>query len=336
MTNLRDTMFEEINIENSKIVIIDDSKTTVQVIKDILINKMNFNFQVFEAFDGIEGLELIKKICPDAVLLDIDMPRMNGLELCKILRNDESTQLTPIVIITGSDTVENKIIALKSGANDFISKTRVQNLDIVDIQLKIESLLKIKRLTDNLEKAENIIKSLAKAVEYKDYYTKGHADRVSNFGEIIAKKMHLDQELINDITLSGLLHDIGKIGVPDNILNKPDKLSAVEFEIIKRHPLIGEEICLPIKSFEKVREIIRHHHEKLNGTGYPDGLKGTEISLGSRIIAVADIYDALTSRRSYRNQISHENSIKILKESALKNEIDKEVVDVFLGYFEKS
>ena len=327
-------MFEEIDIDYSKVVIIDDSETTIQVIKSILTNQMSYKFQIYKANDGIEGLEVINKVGPDAIILDIDMPRMNGLELCKILRSNEATQLTPIVILTGSDTDENKMIALKSGANDFLSKTQIQKYNIIDLKLKIESLLKLKRLTDRLETAQNIIKSLAKAVEFKDYYTKGHAERVSEYGGAIARKMNLDNRIISEIILSGLLHDIGKIGIPDYILNKPDRLTDGEFEIIKKHPVIGEEICMPIKSFEMVREIIRHHHEKLDGSGYPDGLKGNEIKLEVRIISIADIYDALTSQRSYRDPIKCDIAIEILRKSASENKIDSDILGIFLEYLQ--
>jgi len=243
--------------------------------------------------------------------------------------------LTPIVIITSTDTIENKTFALKSGANDFISKNLTNGTDIFDLKLKVESLLKIKHLTDQLEKADNIIICLAKAVEFKDYYTRGHADRVSKISRLIAKNLQLEPAVVNDITLAGLLHDIGKIGVPDHILNKPDRLTDDEFEVIKKHPEIGEEICKPIRFFDKVREYIRHHHEKLNGKGYPDRLVDYEISLGAKILSVADIFDALTSRRAYRDSLSIKDAVSVLVNCVAAGELDENITNILLKIIDK-
>lgn len=309
----------ELKIYGSKIVIADDSPTIVSKL-EMMLKKQGY--QVFSAHNGEKCIELINKINPDLIILDLDMPKVNGLDVCKVIKQDEKTSLTPVIILTGSGSKDDKNRALAAGANDFLYKT----YDVVELKLKVESLLKLKNAIDQLENANNIIKSLAKTVEVKDKYTDGHAERVSFFATNIAKHINLNETQLRDISMAGLLHDIGKIGVPDHILNKEGKLTNEEYEIIKKHPVVGEEICNPIKSFEKVKQIIRNHHEKLNGKGYPDGLSGRQINIETRIMTVADIYDALTSDRSYRKSMSREDAISILRNLVEREEIDAEVV----------
>lgn len=309
----------ELKISGSKIVIADDSTT--------ILNKLNImlkrqGYQVFSASNGEKCLKLINEINPDLIILDLDMPKVNGLDVCRVIREDEKTSLTPVIILTASSSGKDKNRALEVGANDFLYK----NYDILELKLKVESLLKLKNAIDQLENANNIIKSLAKTVEVKDKYTVGHAERVSIIATTIAKKMDLSEVQLKDITMAGLLHDIGKIGVPDSILNKEGKLTSEEFEVIKKHPVVGEEICNPIKSFEKIKQIIRSHHEKLNGKGYPDGLIAGQINIETRIMTVADIYDALTSDRSYRKSMGREEALGLLKGLAEKEEVDSAIV----------
>ncbi|MCX7710378.1 MAG: response regulator [Clostridia bacterium] len=311
----------ELKITGSKIVIADDSPTIVSKL-ELMLKKQGY--QVFSALDGEKCLQLVSEVDPDLILLDLDMPKVNGLDVCKVIRHDEKTSLTPVIILTASGSKDDKNRALAAGANDMLYK----NYDNIELKLKVESLLKLKYAIDQLENANNIIKSLAKTVEVKDKYTVGHAERVSFIATTIARKMKFHEAQLKDITMAGLLHDIGKIGVPDLILNKEGKLTDEEFTIIKNHPVIGEEICNPIKSFEKVKQIIRHHHEKLNGKGYPDGLKGDQINIETRIMTVADIYDALTSDRSYRKSMTKEDAFNILKSLVERDEIDGSIVSV--------
>jgi len=312
----------DIKIAGSKIVIADDSST---IRKKLQIFLKAQGFQVFSACNGKVCLEFVEEVNPDLVILDLDMPIINGLDVCKTLKSNEKTSLIPIIILTSSATDEDKHLAISFGANDFLNKSS-ENLEL---KLKVESLLKLKNAINQLENANNIIKSLAKAVEVKDLYTEGHAERVSLFATQLAKGITLSEQQIKDITMAGLLHDIGKIGIPDNILNKPGKLTDDEYEIIKQHPVIGEEICSPIKSFDKVKKIIRSHHEKLDGTGYPDRLQDHEIDIETRIMTIADIYDALTSDRAYRKSMEHRIVFKIIDDMVEKHELDKYLVKEF-------
>ncbi|MCX7922939.1 MAG: response regulator [Clostridia bacterium] len=312
----------DLKVEGSKIVIADDSVTILSKLEMLL---KRHGYQVYKAYDGRQSLQVIDEVNPDLIILDLDMPYLNGLEVCKIVKNNEKTSLTPVIIITSSGIKEDKNSSISAGANDFLNKAD----DTLELTLKVESLLKLKHAIDQLENANNIIKSLAKAVEVKDKYTVGHAERVSLFATKIGKKMGLDEQQLKDITMAGLLHDIGKIGVPDLILNKPGRLTDEEFGLIQNHPVIGEEICSPIKSFDKVKRIIRHHHEKLNGRGYPDRIGSSEINIETRIMTVADIYDAVTSDRSYRKAMTKQEAFAILRESVSRGELDGQVVDAF-------
>lgn len=310
----------DLKINGLKIVIADDSPIIIKRVQKLLNEQ---GYQVFTAFDGGSALELIESVRPDLIILDVEMPVMNGLEVCKIVKSNEETALIPIIIFSSSDSLENKNIAVEVGANDFLSKS----FDIVELKLKVESLLKLKSAIDQLESAQNIIKAFVKAVEVKDKYTVGHAERVSMYAVQIAQKIGLEQQQVKDITIAGLLHDIGKIGISDAILNKPGKLTDEEFAIIKQHPVSGDEICSPIKSFDRIKRIIRHHHEKLNGSGYPDGISGDEINIETRIMTVADIYDALTSNRAYRTSMEKSGAFGILENSVQKGEIDMFLVE---------
>lgn len=306
--------------KKAQIVVADDSPTTTTIIKNLLVRQ---GYDVFTAGNGTEALSIIKLKAPSLAILDIAMPNLSGLEVCRAIKNNEQTRFIPVIILTSSDSKDDKNQAISVGANDYINKP----YDKTELRLKVESLLKLKDAIDELENTGNIILALAKAVEAKDKYTEGHGERVSLISSKIARRIKLPEEQIKDIITAGMLHDIGKIGIPDTILNKPEKITDREFDLIKQHPIIGEEICSPIKSFSNIKNIIRHHHEKLNGTGYPDGLSGDAINIETRIISVSDIYDALTSSRLYRTPVDEETALKFLHTDVEKGELDRKVVD---------
>jgi putative two-component system response regulator len=305
-----------------KIIVADDSPTMVAIISNLLAKH---GYSIFNASDGYEAISLVNKLHPDLIILDIMMPVISGLEVCRTLKSDESTKFIPVIILTASDSRDDKNKAISVGANDYLNKP----YDKTELMLKVESLLKLKSAVDELESTGNIILALTKAVEAKDRYTEGHAERVSLFASKIAKKMNLSDEQTRNVITAAMLHDIGKIGIPDGILNKTESLSSIEFDLIKQHTIIGEEICSPIKSFENIKGIVRHHHEKLNGTGYPDGLSGDSIDIETRIVSVSDIYDALTSTRQYHTALDEESAFKILDTLVAKYELDNRVVEVF-------
>lgn len=306
----------------ASILLIEDDPQATGLLEPILVSK---GYSVMVARDGVEGLEKVRNSTPDLILSDIDMPRLDGLEVCRTIKNNPSTRLIPIIMLTGFGDLENKIQALQAGADEFLNKP----YNSLELFTRINSLLRMRYLNAQLDNAEDVLFSLARAIEAKDSYTQGHVERVSNFAVQLGAYMGLSEEDQDSLRKGGILHDIGKIGVPDHILNKAGPLTHEERMIIKMHPEQGARICEKLKSIRGAVPIIRHHHERLDGTGYPDRLVGDEIPLLARILTVVDIYDALTTTRSYRKGLSHEIAMELLWEETSKGWWDKEVVSQF-------
>ncbi|CCK81957.1 diguanylate cyclase [Desulfobacula toluolica] len=304
-----------------KILIVDDDSRNVKLMGAVLTP---FNHEIFKVYNGEEALSLMKRIDMDLVLLDIMMPHMDGYEVCRRLKKSEDTRLVPIIMLTALDDTQSRIKGIEAGADDFITKPPNR----VELTARINSLLRVNQLNKKLISIENILISMANAVEAKDAYTQGHTQRVADMSVALGKKMGLSAMEIDALRLSGILHDIGKIGVPREILNKPGRLNSDEWKSIKRHPAEGYRICLPLKkTLGPALEAIRHHHEKIDGSGYPDGIKGDDISILARIIAIVDIFDALNTDRPYRKGMSREKTFKILREEANKGKLDKKIVE---------
>lgn len=311
--------------QKTRILLVDDEHFNIELLEDLLIP---LNFEVISASNGSDALKILNRIEIDLVLLDVMMPGIDGFELCTNLKNNEITRMIPIVIVSALDDIESRIKGIEAGADDFI----VKPFNSLDHLARIKSLLKVKKLNKNLTSIENVLFSLAHAIEAKDQYTEGHIHRVANIAVMIGKKLALSSEELESLRLGGILHDIGKIGIPNNILNKPGALTPEEWEIIKTHPDAGTKICMPLKNMlGPALDIIRHHHEKLDGSGYPDGLKDGEISVVARIMAVADIYDALTTVRPYRLAMTKDKAISILLDEANSGALDKNIVACFVN-----
>jgi len=306
-----------------KILIVDDIDTNRMALRHFL---KPYGFQIIEARDGVEALERVAEDPPDLILLDVMMPRKNGLEVCRELKGNPETRLIPVVFMTALDKNQDHVAALEAGGDDFLNKPFNRAL----LTARLTSLLKLKALYDELDEAETVIFSLARATEARDRFTEEHVERVAENAVRLAMKAGFEGAALDAIRHGGILHDIGKIGVPDDILNKPDKLTPAEFEIMKRHPVIGYEICQPLRSLAGTLPLIRHHHEKLDGSGYPDGLSGDDVSVPARIMAVADIYDAVTSDRAYRKAMSHDEAAGILRADAADGKLDPDLVATFL------
>ncbi len=306
----------------SKILVVDDERAVVEVHRKLLEKD---GYQVIVAYDGAEALAKVSSESPDLILTDVSMPEMDGLELCRKLKNGENTGLIPVVMVTAMDDFDNKIRGIETGADDFLTKPVRSR----ELYARVKSLLRIKSLTDSLDSAETVIFSLANAIEAKDHFTKGHTDRVSSLAVNLGKYIGLSQQDINTLRKGGVLHDIGKIGVKDTILNKPGKLTDDEFAEVKKHPETGENICRPLRSLEPVLPIIKHHHEKYDGSGYPSGLVGEDIPLLARIMAIVDVYEALSSRRAYRDALTHAETMKILSEETADGKFDPVLLEKF-------
>ncbi len=279
------------------ILIVDDNPSVVELLKSHL---RPFPYDVDTAYDGEETLDKVRRSPPDLILLDLMMPRISGFEICQRIKSDEKTQFIPIIVITALSEQEDKLKSIELGADDFL----VKPINRIELTTRIKSLLRMKLLHDDLDTSESILFSLAAALESKDFYTRGHSDRVSSLAVNMARKLGLGETELKSIRRGGLLHDIGKIGVKESILLKPGRLTEEEMAHIKTHAARGYEICSPLKSLEPCLAIIRSHHERMDGQGYPDGIAGDEIPLEARITAVADSYDAMTTDRPYRKGMS--------------------------------
>jgi putative two-component system response regulator len=271
-------------------------------------------FRVVAAADGVEALDAFAHQQPDLVLLDIEMPHMDGLEVCRRLKLNPETRLVPVVLVTGLTASEDRIRGIEVGANDFLSKPVDRN----ELMARVKSLLSLKAYTDELERAESVLFALARSIEGKDPYLEGHCERLSTYSAKLGMHIGLSPEEITALRRAGIVHDIGKVAVPDAILLKPGPLTAEEWKIMREHPVVGERICMPLKSFRLVLPIIRHHHERLDGSGYPDGLRGEEIPMGARVIQIADVYDALTTARPYKGPLSQEHALEVMTEEVRK------------------
>jgi putative two-component system response regulator len=321
--------------ETSRILIVDDEKRSLHLMESILVP---LGHEVIMAKDGEEALDMAQTLSPDIILLDIMMPRLNGFEVLRRLKQKEETRIIPIVIVTGLGGIEHRVKALELGADDFLTKP----FETTELKARIKSFIKVKayndhmrhyqkklesevnKRTDQLRKAFDEIKTtsldtihrLSRAAEYRDEDTGDHIFRISNYSAAIAKEMGLNEKTEEAILYSAPMHDVGKIGVPDQILLKPGKLTKEEFETMKTHTVIGGQILDGAsKGFIRLGEIIAlTHHERWNGTGYPKGLRGSEIPLVGRIVAIADVFDALTSKRPYKEPFPVEKSFEIIKE----------------------
>jgi len=291
------------------VLVVDDEELNRKLLRALLTSQ---GFQVEEGANGEEALRKIQQVSPDLVLLDIMMPRVDGLHACRELKQDPRTQLIPVVLLTALSAVDDRVAGIEAGADDFLTKPFHQ----AELLARVRSLIRMKHLTDQLERTENILFAMAAAVEAKDPYTEGHLRRLEEYASQMSAALGLPGHLSTVIRYGALLHDIGKIGVPDAILHKRGRLTPKEFEIIKQHPAFGERICRPLRFGAEVGPIVRSHHERWDGSGYPDGLAGEGIPLGGRIVAIADAFDAMTTDRPYHQALPITSAIDELLQGA--------------------
>ncbi len=303
------------------VLVVDDHPLNLELIEGCLAD---VDCRVITATDGIEALELVKKDRPDLVLLDVMMPRMDGYEVCQRLKDSPEGKLLPVVMVTALGQIADRVRGLEVGADDFI----VKPIERVELVARVRSLLRVKQLYDRLDDAQRTIFSLARAVEAKDSALESHTERVGMNARRIGEALGLPEDTLDDLLWGGVIHDIGKIGTPDSILLKPGPLTPAEFEVMKQHVFTGEEIARPLRSAHDLLPIIRHHHERIDGTGYPDGLAGDDIPLVARIVAICDAFDAMISDRPYRKGLSHADALATLLAGA-GTQWDAKLVGIF-------
>jgi len=309
---------------SGKILVVDDKIQNVELLEADL---MSSGYEVIPAYDGASALELVKAENPDLILLDVMMPGMDGFEVCRRLKSDEETMLIPIVMVTALSNKADRLKGIDAGVDDFLTKPYDKQV----LKARVKSLLRVKYYTDELERAEAVLMSLALSVEAKDSYTEDHCNRLSDYSMLLGEKIGLPASDINALRLGGALHDVGKIGIPDAILLKKGSLTDEEYTVIKDHPVIGYNICKPLHTLHAVLPIIRHHHERFDGSGYPDGLKGEEIPITARILTIVDVFDALMTERPYKEAFSLKKSLAILREETERGWYDPALMDSFMS-----
>ncbi len=289
------------------ILVVDDDSRIRSALARLL--RME-GYDVAMEVDGKGALETVPLLRPDLVLLDVVMPGMRGERVCKALKGDPETRLIPILLLTGLMDSEDRVRGLEAGADDFLTKPP----DRQELMARVRALLRAKSFTDRLVLAESVVLSLARSIEGKDPYTEGHCERLAHFGSRLARRFGLLPAAVEAVYHGGFLHDIGKVAVPDAILLKAGPLTEDEWRLMKQHPVRGEHICGPLHSFGAVLPIIRNHHEKWDGSGYPDGLREDEIPLTARILQTVDVYDALITARPYKPAVTPQKALATMAE----------------------
>jgi len=301
-----------------RILVADDNESLCALMAELLQAK---GYAVVTASDGKLALQEFARCPPDLVLLDVQMPGLDGFEVCRQIKSNPETRLTPVVLVTGLSATQDRVQGIEAGADDFLSKPVDRN----ELFARVRALLSIKAYTDELERAELVLFALARSIEGKDPYTEGHCERLSDYSARLGQRLGLPEEQITALRRAGIVHDIGKVAVPDSILLKPGPLTSEERKIMQEHPVVGERICAPLKSFRLLLPIIRHHHERRDGSGYPDGLQGEEIPLGARVLQIVDVYDALTTERPYKRALTRTEALDTMRVEVQKSWWDAEI-----------
>jgi len=304
------------------VLVVDDLDANRRLLESLL---EPLGVTVRQAADGREALEEVETHPPDLILLDVMMPEVNGLEVCAQLKADPRTRLIPIVVITALHGEQEKVRAIDAGADDFLNKP----FSKVELLARAKALLRLKRFTDDLESAETTLLTLAQAVESRDPHTGDHCERLARMGVRLGRCLGLPGDSLQALRRGGYLHDVGKVAVPDAILLKPARLSEEEWVVMRRHTLVGEEICRRLRSLALVLPIIRSHHERWDGSGYPDGLKSDAIPLLARVLQMVDIYDALRTARPYKPAFSASEAVKQMEREAGQGWLDPQLLSEF-------
>jgi len=297
------------DLDPPKVLVVDDHAASRMTAVALLGME---GYEVIEADSGSIVVGLVTQKQPDLILLDVMMPGMDGFEVCQLLKQDEQTRLIPVIFITALNDRRSRIRGIEVGGDDFLTKP----FDRVELAARVKSLVRQKRLNEDLDHAEQVLFSIAMSIESRDPNTGGHCERLVKLGQAFGEYLNLSRYQIRDLMWGGYLHDIGKVGIPDAVLLKKGQLTPEDWQIMKQHVLIGEKICQPLRSMRGVIPIIRHHHERWDGSGYPDRLKGDDIPYLAQVFQLIDIYDALTSERPYKDAMTREQALSMMLKEA--------------------
>jgi putative two-component system response regulator len=317
-------MAEPTRHRSQRILVVDDHFENRLLMRDLLSRQ---GYDVMVADNAVSAEQIMNQSLPDLVLLDVIMPGKSGYELCREWKDAPERRLIPVVMITGLSDLEDKIRGIEAGADDFLNKP----IFPVELFARVASLLRVKEYTDELENADTVLCTLGRSVESRDPYTEGHCERLADYASELGRFVGLGEDEQLALRRGGFLHDLGKIVISDTILKKQGLLTPDEWHMMRLHPVVGENICKPLRSMRLVLPIIRHHHEHWNGTGYPDGLAGEAIPLLARLLQVVDVYDALRTERPYKPAHSHQSARETMFAEARTGLWDEAIVREFFS-----
>jgi putative two-component system response regulator len=306
------------------VLVVDEMDVHVRLLEKALGEE---GYQVFSAADAEAALTRAEVLQPDVVIMNVALQGRDGFVTCTAIKQQPSTSLTPVVLMAVRFNDGDRLRAIEAGADDFF----LTPVDGHELRARVRALVRLKRSTDELDSAEAVILSLALTVEARDAATDGHCQRLAAYGMALGRRLGLGDEDLEALHRGGYLHDLGKIATPDAVLNKPGPLTPSEFAQMKQHPVIGEQLCGNLRVLARVRPIVRHHHERLDGSGYPDGLQGDAVPLLAQVIGVVDVYDALTTWRPYRDAFTPEAAFDQLRQEVQRGWRSRTIVDAFIA-----
>jgi putative two-component system response regulator len=303
-----------------KVLVVDDEVPQQQLLSSVLERD---GYSVTVAVDGWAALRAISDSSPDVVILDVMLPDLNGFEICRRVRADTRTRLTPIILITGSDAGTERVEGLNAGADDILGKP----IAIPELMARVGSLARMKRFTDELDSASSIFNTLATMIEARYGYSEGHCHRMANYAVTLGRALGVNDSELHTLHRGAFLHDIGMLGISDAVLQKPGPLTPDEYEKVKAHTTIGDALCGELRSLQPVRPVVRWHHERLDGSGYPDQLKDDQIPMVAQIVGVVEMYEAITTRRTYQQTLNMVDAFVLLRAQAAAGRLSQEIVE---------
>ena len=283
----------------------------------------NQGYEVFMAGDEDAALRQCHLLQPDLIIMHDTLPEIDAFGLCRRLKESPRNELIPIVLIKAA----TESLDISRGQHAGVAEVWGTCTSVEEGLSRVQMLLRLNKYID--EQAKSVVLSLARSIEAKDSLNEGHSSRMAEYAVELGEKEGLAEQALQELRIACLLHDVGKVAVPDSILMKPGRLNAEETEIVRQHPVVGERICAPLKSLRRILPVIRHHHERMDGSGYPDGLHGEQIPVQARILQITDIYDALTTDRPYRMALSSEEALQILDYEAMRGWLDGPLASKF-------
>lgn len=314
--------------ETTRVLVADANPTIRKILRHVFVG---LGWQMIEAEHGQQALDLAAgRPTPHAILVDLKLPHIDGYEVCRRLKADIQFQLIPVVALISLDSSEEKMRAVEAGADEFLTKP----ISHAELQVRLRSLLRIHRVNQELIGAESVAMALARAVASKDGYSSGHVEQVADYATLLGESLGLDAAERKILRYGAILHNVGKISIPDAVLEKATSLTPREKALFQQHPRVGCDICAPLKPLKAVLPIIRHHKEHWDGTGYPDGLRGDEIPLGAQIVGVVDVYSALRSDRPFRKAAPHAEAVAKVRELAQQGRFNASLVEQFIEVLE--